>query len=90
MNLIQRIHVQGQAHTHDESEAHSHGAPFWVRHYDRVVNLITLGRTKTIHPKLDAVKAIEIVNYYQRHHEAAYCSHRKRRLARLHETEISL
>ncbi|MCP4168175.1 MAG: methyltransferase domain-containing protein [Chloroflexi bacterium] len=51
MNLIQRIHGQGQgpAHTHDESETHSHGVPFWVRHYDMIVNLITFGRTKTIH-----------------------------------------
>lgn len=51
---------------------------------------ILLLKTALTQPKLDAVKAIEIVNYYQRRHEAAYRSHRKRRLANLHETEVSL
>ncbi len=51
---------------------------------------ILLLKTTLTQSKLDAVKAIEIVNYYQRHHEAAYRSHRKRRLAKLHETEVSL
>jgi SRSO17 transposase len=42
------------------------------------------------HPKPDAVKAIEILNYYNRRHEAAYRSHRKRRLAKYRETDLSL
>ena len=49
MNLIQRIHGHRQAHAHDEQTAHSLDAPFWVRYYDIVVNLITLGRTRAIH-----------------------------------------
>ncbi len=46
MNLIQKIH--GHDHTHD-SESHAHKAPFWVRHYDAIVGLVTLGRTRTMH-----------------------------------------
>ena len=34
-------------------------------------------------PKFDIETTVEIVNYYQRRHEAAYQSHRKRRLTRL-------
>jgi hypothetical protein len=34
-------------------------------------------------PKFDVNTTIEIVNYYQRRHEAAYQSHRKRHLASL-------
>lgn len=50
MNLIQRIHGHGQAHTHGEQNAaQAQDAPLWVRYYDIVVNLITLGRTKGIH-----------------------------------------
>jgi ubiquinone/menaquinone biosynthesis C-methylase UbiE len=49
VNLIQRIHGHRQSHIHDHNAAHSQDAPFWVRYYDIVVNLITLGRTKAIH-----------------------------------------
>ena len=51
---------------------------------------ILLLKVTLTQPQVDAVKAIEIVNYYQRRHAAAYRSHRKRRLDRLRETEISL
>lgn len=34
-------------------------------------------------PKFDVNTTIEIVNYYQRRHQAAYQSHRKRHLALL-------
>lgn len=50
MNLIDRIHSKGHAqHTHHRNEEHGHQAPFWVRHYDIVVNLVTLGRTQAVH-----------------------------------------
>jgi len=51
---------------------------------------ILLLKAALAQPKPDATKAIEILNYYQRRHEAAYRSHRKRRLSKYHETEISL
>jgi SRSO17 transposase len=51
---------------------------------------ILLLRVTLAQSKPDAAKAIEIVNYYQRRHEAAYHSHRKRRLAKDHEIEVSL
>jgi ubiquinone/menaquinone biosynthesis C-methylase UbiE len=49
VNLIQRIHGHRQSHIHDHNAAHSQDAPFWVRYYDIIVNLITLGRTRAIH-----------------------------------------
>lgn len=51
---------------------------------------ILLLKVTLTQPQVDAVKAIEIVNYYQRRHAAAYRSHRKRRLDRFRNTEISL
>jgi SRSO17 transposase len=41
-------------------------------------------------PQLDAHKAIEIVDYYQRRHRAAYLSHRKRRSSNNDSAEVSL
>jgi SRSO17 transposase len=51
---------------------------------------ILLLKAALAHPQPDAAQAIEILNYYQRRHEAAYHSHRKRRLAKYHQTEVSL
>jgi len=50
MNLIQRIHgnTQPDPHSHG-NETHSHNPPFWVRHYDTIVNVITLGKIKSTH-----------------------------------------
>ena len=38
-------------------------------------------------PKVDLETTVEIINYYQRRHAAAYRSHRKRRLDKLHQLE---
>lgn len=51
---------------------------------------ILLLKAALAQPQPDAAQAIEILNYYQRRHEAAYHAHRKRRLAKYHETEVSL
>ena len=43
MNHIQQMH--GHSHTRSEEQR----VPFWVRYYDLVVNLVTLGRTAAVH-----------------------------------------
>lgn len=48
MDLLSRLHGSEAAHDHPhENEAHD--APFWVRYYDIVTNLVTLGRTGKMH-----------------------------------------
>ncbi len=50
MNQIERIHRAEQTATHSHGEeTHNHDAPFWVRHYDKIVSFITLGRTAKMH-----------------------------------------
>ncbi len=66
-----------------------------IRLKDKAPNLtlpqaILLLKATLEQPQLDAHKAIEIVNYYQRRHHAAYISHRKRRSSNNDETEVSL
>jgi len=52
MNFIERLHGSGPAQKHPhEKETSSQNAPFWVRHYDTVVNLVTLGRTRRVHQR---------------------------------------
>jgi SRSO17 transposase len=50
---------------------------------------ILLLKAALAQPQPDAAKAIEIVNYYQRRHHAAYLSHRKRRLSQINSSEVS-
>lgn len=45
MNHIHRLHGHLQSDSHEIENR----APFWVRHYDLVVNLVTLGRTRAVH-----------------------------------------
>lgn len=66
-----------------------------IRLKDKAPNLtlpqaILLLKATLEQPQLDAARAIEIVNYYQRRHHAAYLSHRKRRSSNNDETEVSL
>lgn len=50
MNLIERIHGNSQPETHTHGDApHTHKTPFWVKHYDKIVNIITLGKAKSMH-----------------------------------------
>lgn len=59
MNLIQRIHGHNIDHDYlHENQSLSHNIPFWVRHYDKIVSLITLGRTKTIHQQTLALAGL--------------------------------
>lgn len=59
MNLLQRIHgnTQAEPHSHGD-ETHSHKAPFWVRYYDTIVNVITFGKAKTMYQQ--TVKLAEL------------------------------
>lgn len=47
MNLNQKIH-RHDVHAHN-GQPHTHQAPFWVRHYDAIVGLVTLGRSRKMH-----------------------------------------
>ncbi|MCA9927932.1 MAG: class I SAM-dependent methyltransferase, partial [Anaerolineales bacterium] len=50
MNLIQKIHGHDHKHDHTHDDrSHTHNAPFWVRYYDAIVGLVTLGRTRKMH-----------------------------------------
>ena len=62
MNLIERIHNNPQADTHThEGETHSHKTPFWVRNYDVIVNVITMGKAKSIHQQTVELAALQPV-----------------------------
>jgi ubiquinone/menaquinone biosynthesis C-methylase UbiE len=45
MNLMEKLHGS----THDTNAHSGHSIPFWVRFYDPIVSLTTLGRTKKLH-----------------------------------------
>ena len=46
MNHIQKTHRHEHAH---DGQPHTHRPPFWVRYYDTIVGLVTLGRTRKMH-----------------------------------------
>ncbi|MCB9006274.1 MAG: hypothetical protein H6656_02640 [Ardenticatenaceae bacterium] len=48
MNLIQKKIHGNDEHTHD-GQPHTHQAPFWVRYYDTIVGVVTLGRARKMH-----------------------------------------
>lgn len=60
MNLIERIHggVQPTTHSHNR-ETHSHKTPFWVKHYDKIVNIITFGKIKSTHQQTAVLAQVE-------------------------------
>jgi len=58
MNFIHLLHGNSQPHNHHR-DARSANAPFWVRYYDQVVNLVTWGRTKRIHQQTIALANIQ-------------------------------
>ena len=44
MNLFERIYS-----SHQTDHSHAHGAPFWVRFYDPIVQFVSLGKTRQMH-----------------------------------------
>lgn len=60
MNLIERIHGNPQPvpPTHGDG-THTHKTPFWVKHYDKIVNIITLGKAKFMHQQTVALAALQ-------------------------------
>lgn len=63
MNFLQRIHGESKTkqHTHG-GEPHSHKTPFWVKHYDKIVNLITFGKIKSMHQQTVALAQLQSGN----------------------------
>ena len=50
MNFIERLHGAEPDHKHPhDSMSSEHRAPFWVRYYDIVTHLVTLGKTGKVH-----------------------------------------
>jgi SRSO17 transposase len=69
--------------------------PLQIRLKDKVPKLtlpqaILLLKATLAQPQLDAAKAIEIVNYYQRRHHAVYLSHHRRCFSNTDTPEVSL
>lgn len=50
MNLIERIHGRSEPdHQPHETDDHSHQTPIWVRYYDWITNIVTLGKISKMH-----------------------------------------
>ena len=56
---MQQIQEPTHNHRHEHGQAGAQRAPFWVRHYDIVVNLVTMGRTKRIHRQTLALTGLQ-------------------------------
>lgn len=43
------MNINQQLHQTEKADAPTHDAPFWVRHYDKIVGFMTLGHTEKMH-----------------------------------------
>lgn len=60
MNFYQRFHGRTPPETHSHPAEHQgQRPPFWVRYYDWIVNIVTLGKTQRIHRETISLAALQ-------------------------------